>query len=191
MDQQAEFLELHPAASATRGNQIFNPSINKGALSIRSYRMNPQNKLKRVIGFATFLFIIHGIEEYIAGFYKLDPLFIFLSQTISSLSLSTTFLIFQVLFWLLLIYLFISIKKEKALLWVTILFGLLAIFELEHIVKAIAIRQYYSGAITALTFPSIIVFSVFAFLCIRCCKDYCKKCSCKKPKKAKPIKRRK
>ena len=149
--------------------------------------MNPKNKLKTAILVAIILFILHGIEEYLTGFYKIDPLFITIAQNINifSLTLSAKFIIFQFIFWLLLIIAFAQLKKEKTMLWFTILFSIIAFFELEHIVNALLIKTYYPGAITSLLFPSIILLSISSFLCFRCCKDYCINCKSKKPLKKK------
>ena len=155
--------------------------------------MNPKSKLKATILVAMILFIAHGIEEYLTGFYKVNPLFMAAAQNINifSLALSTKFLVFQLIFWLLLIIAFTQLKKEKAMLWLTILFSIIALFELEHVVNALLIKQYYPGTITSLLFPSIIILSLFSYLCFRCCKDYCINCKCKKPLKKKHIKPRK
>ncbi len=147
--------------------------------------MNPKTKLKATILVAIILFILHGIEEYLTGFYKVDYLFVTIAQNINifSLALSAKFLIFQFIFWLLLIIAFAQLKKEKTMLWFTILFSLIALFELEYIVNALLIKDYYPGAITSLLFPSIIVLSLFSYLCFRCCKEHCINCKCKKPPK--------
>jgi hypothetical protein len=113
------------------------------------------NKLIKIFGFSVPIFIIHGLEEYFTGLYKVDTHSIFMFHFFEKMSShQASFLLFQIMLWLLLIicYLLLSQKFIKGLL---ILLGLLYIYELSHIVGAVKVRGYYPGLISGLVIISI------------------------------------
>ncbi len=101
------------------------------------------------------LFIVHGIEEYLTGFYNVDDiLFGHLSPDISQ----SAFAIFQVLWWIFLITIY-KLSKSKYGFNLMIFVGLIYIFELHHLIHALFIEKaYYPGVITAIGFP---IFTLF------------------------------
>lgn len=115
------------------------------------------SKLKNIFAIAILLFIAHGLEEYFTGFYHIDPSI----QNIfgrPGFNLDTTFLVFQVVFWLFLIIGFFLVRRiilPKTILTIT---GLLMLYEFYHIYKAIMVGGYYPGLLTALVFPIIAFF---------------------------------
>ena len=105
------------------------------------------------------LFVIHGLEEYFTGFYNIDPMFKFVFQYFENVPVfEATFLLFQIMLWLLLIVAFFLILGGKWPLRLMIIFGFVLIFEIHHIIRAVVEWGYYPGTITALLFPILAFF---------------------------------
>ena len=119
-------------------------------------------KLKIIFAFSVPVFIMHGIEEYITGFYELDALdeWIFGLLPFTSTH-EATFATFQVMFWLLLIISSLLLVSDRVRFQVLLLIGFVYVIELHHPIKAILAGGYYPGLITSLVFP------VFALLFFR------------------------
>jgi hypothetical protein len=113
-------------------------------------------KLKTIFALSIPIFIAHGLEEYLVGFYNVDNIFKFVFRPFEIMTvLQATFLLFQIMIWLLLIISFLLISNEKWKLRLMIIPGLVYIFELHHIWKALILWDYYPGVITAIIFPII------------------------------------
>ena len=113
-------------------------------------------KLKNIFLLSIPLFIAHGIEEYLTGLYKVDSHVKSMFGYFEHLApLQATFLIFQIMLWLLLIVSYLLIRSEKWQLWLMIIPGVIFIYELHHFYKAFDVGGYYPGLITALLFPVI------------------------------------
>ncbi len=69
--------------------------------------------------------------------------------------LQSTFLLFQIMIWLFLIIFLFLITNEKWQLRLMIIPGLIYIFELHHLWKALIAWGYYPGLITAIAFPIV------------------------------------
>ena len=111
-------------------------------------------KLKNIFILSIPVFIPHGLEEYFTGFYLVDPIFKFALGPLLTLPTSqATFLLFQLMLWLLLIISYIILKQGRALLIFMTFIGLIFIFELHHLLEAIFSMNYYPGTLTALLFP--------------------------------------
>ncbi|MBY0473342.1 HXXEE domain-containing protein [Patescibacteria group bacterium] len=117
------------------------------------------NKLKYIFALSIPLFIAHGIEEYLTGFYNLDQWdeWIFGLLPFTSIH-QAMFATFQVMFWLLLLVSLILLFSERTRLYALGLVGVIYIFELHHLVKALFSGGYYPGLITALLFPIVAFF---------------------------------
>lgn len=113
------------------------------------------DKLRNIFLLSIPLFILHGMEEYITGFYKVDDiLFGHITPNIAQ----PAFAIFQVLWWILLVVIY-KLSKKKWGFKLTLFAGLIYIFELHHLIHALFIeKSYYPGVLTATIFP------IFAFL---------------------------
>jgi hypothetical protein len=116
-------------------------------------------RLKLIFGLSIPLFIAHGIEEYLTGFYNLDQwdewifgLFSFASTH------QAMFATFQVMFWILLIIAFLLLLDERTRFYTLGLLGVIYIFELHHPVKALLVGGYYPGLVTSLAFPFLAYF---------------------------------
>ena len=113
-------------------------------------------KLKKIFLISIPVFIAHGTEEYIMGLYKIDSHVHFMFGYFENLpSMQAVFLLFQIMLWLTLIISYILISGEKWQLRMMVIPGLVYIYELHHIYKAVLVGGYYPGLITALLFPII------------------------------------
>lgn len=113
-------------------------------------------KLKSIFLLSIPVSIVHGIEEYITGFYATDNFAKFFFSYAENMSLAqASFVIFQIMFWLILIISAILITKPKSQIYVMVIPGLIYIFELHHLIKASMILGYYPGSLTAIFFPFI------------------------------------
>lgn len=116
------------------------------------------NRLKNIFGLSIPLFVAHGIEEFLTHFYDVDAHDQAIFGLLSSLSNhGATFVTFQIMFWLLLIIAFILLLGEKWQLRVLAIAGMVYVYEIHHIIKALSVGGYYPGLITALIFPFIAV----------------------------------
>lgn len=117
------------------------------------------NKLKLIFGLSTPLFIAHGIEEFVTHFYDTDSHGQAIFGSLSSLSNhGATFVTFQIMLWVLLIVSLLLVMGGKWQFYTFSVIGLVYVYELHHIIKAISAGGYYPGLYTSLAFP------VFAIL---------------------------
>ncbi|MHB1086561.1 MAG: HXXEE domain-containing protein [Minisyncoccota bacterium] len=117
------------------------------------------NKLKYIFALSIPLFIAHGIEEYFTGFYNLDQWDEWIFGLLPFVSIhQAMFATFQALFWLLLLVSLLLLIRERMRLYALGLVGVIYIFELHHIIKALLSGGYYPGLITSLVFPVIAYF---------------------------------
>ena len=116
-------------------------------------------KLKTIFAISIPLFIAHGVEEILTGFYTLDQWdeWIFGLLPFTSVH-EAMFVTFQVMLWLTLVVGLLMLQSERMRLYVLGVAGLVYLFELHHIVKAILAGGYYPGLITALLFPPLAYF---------------------------------
>jgi hypothetical protein len=91
------------------------------------------SKLKYIFGLSIPLFIAHGIEEYLTGFYNLDQWdeWIFGLLPFASIH-QAMFATFQAMLWLLLIVALLLLTSERMRLYVLALAGFIYLFELHH-----------------------------------------------------------
>ena len=100
------------------------------------------------------LFIAHGLEEYFTGFYEVDNIFKYIFQFFETMSIpQATFLLFQIMLWILLIISYLLIFKKDWILFLLTIPALVFIFEISHLVKAVIAGGYYPGSIVAIFFP--------------------------------------
>ena len=113
-------------------------------------------KLKTIFAISIPLFIAHGVEEILTGFYTLDQWdeWIFGLLPFTSVH-EAMFVTFQVMLWLTLVVGLLMLQSERMRLYVLGVAGVVYLFELHHIVKAILAGGYYPGLITALLFPPL------------------------------------
>ena len=115
--------------------------------------------LKTIFAISIPLFIAHGIEEFLTHFYDVDTHDQAIFGLLSGLSThGATFVTFQIMFWLLLVISFLLLAGQRWQLYTLAIVGLVYIYEVHHIYKAISVGGYYPGLITALFFPIIAFF---------------------------------
>jgi hypothetical protein len=116
------------------------------------------NKLKIIFGLSIPLFMAHGTEEFMTHFYDIDAHDQKIFGLLSGLSNhGATFVTFQVMLWLLLIISFLLLMGQKWQFRILAIAGVVYVYELHHIIKAIQSWGYYPGLITALAFPFVAV----------------------------------
>lgn len=117
------------------------------------------NKFIIIFLISIVMFMIHGTEEYLTGFYDVDPFYtiLFSGQQITN-PYQSGFYMLQLAWWILLIVLFLSLLGKKWQLRLLYLFGFVLFFEAHHLIKAILVLGYYPGSITATILPILGVF---------------------------------
>ena len=117
-------------------------------------------RLKKIFALSIPLFIAHGVEEFVTHFYDTDAwdqaIFGNLFGNLSTHG--ATFITFQIMLWLLLTISFLLLLGEKWQFRVLAIAGVIYIYELHHIIKAVSVGGYYPGLITALAFPIVAYF---------------------------------
>ena|SRR3989344_4647807 len=113
-------------------------------------------RLKNLFYISIPVFIAHGLEEIFNSFYNVDRIFKFVFGFLETMSVpQATFITFQVMIWIAFIFFAFLIASEKWRLRLMILPGVIYIFEIHHIWKALESWSYYPGVITAIAFPVI------------------------------------
>lgn len=106
-------------------------------------------RLKLIVFLSVITMIIHGIEEIYQGFYETYALFARVSAMFSTKA-EALFIGFQITWWAALVLFSVLLFNETWRFRVVLLFGLLLLYENQHIYHAITERKYYPGLITAL-----------------------------------------
>lgn len=116
-------------------------------------------KLKTIFLLSIPVFVAHGIEEFATHFYDTDAWDQAIFGTLfGNLSIhGATFVTFQIMLWLLLIVSSLLLAGEKWQFRMLAIAGLVYVFELHHIIKAVSVGGYYPGLVTALVFPVIAI----------------------------------
>lgn len=118
-----------------------------------------RTKFGRLFVLASLFLVLHGIEEYLTGFYNVDPIFGFLFSPLKTMSVpQSTFFVFQICLFLALIMLFLASSGGKAVRVVYGVIGFFLFFEIHHVVEALIRGGYYPGLITAIVLPIIGIF---------------------------------
>ena len=108
-------------------------------------------KLQKLFLVSIPLFIAHGLEEIFTGFYYIDSQVEFWLGNLNVLPTpQATFILFQIIIWLVLIIGYMLLLGPKWQLRMMFVLGIVFIYELHHLYKAIAVGGYYPGLITAL-----------------------------------------
>ncbi len=110
-------------------------------------------RLKNIFALLIPIFIIHGLEEYFTGLYNVDSFY-------QSFSNPKTVFVIVVLILanISVIISYLLIRKNKYVLILSLLLGILLLYELTHIYRAIMIGGYYPGLITAIP---ILILGIF------------------------------
>lgn len=117
------------------------------------------NTLQRIFALSIPVFILHGIEEFVTHFYDIDSHDQAIFGLLSSLSThGATFVVFQIMFWLLLIIALLLLMGKKYQFYTFSIIGIVYLYESHHILKAISAGGYYPGLYTSLAFPVLAFF---------------------------------
>ncbi len=97
------------------------------------------------------LFILHGLEEIFTGFYNRDSQVELWFGNLNSLPTpQATFILFQIMIWLMLIIGYLLLLGPKWQLRLMFIPGIVFVYELHHLYKAIGVGSYYPGLATAI-----------------------------------------
>ena len=117
-------------------------------------------KLKTIFYISIPVFIAHGLEEILNGFYNVDWSTKIVFGFLNGMSLpQATFVVFQIMLWLALIIFAFLITSEKWRLRLMFLPGIIFLVELHHPGSVITSWSYYPGAITSI--PLLIIGFLF------------------------------
>lgn len=107
-------------------------------------------RLKSLFLLSIPLFIAHGLEEILTGFYKTDSQVEFWLGRLNFLPTpQATFILFQIMIWLMLIISYLLLLGPKWQLWLMFIPGIVFVYELHHLYKALGTGGYYPGIVTA------------------------------------------
>ncbi len=105
-------------------------------------------KLKRIFIWSIPVFMIHEIEEFATGFWKIDPLTNYVAKFFPSTNLAV-FTIFNLELLVFIIVIALALQSPKWQMRMFTVFGFVYFFELSHIVRLLTTFEYYPGMITA------------------------------------------
>ncbi|HEY4527304.1 MAG TPA: HXXEE domain-containing protein [Candidatus Paceibacterota bacterium] len=108
-------------------------------------------RLKMLFALSVPLFIAHGIEELLTSFYAIDSHVAFVFGRLQPLlSLQTSFLILQLVFWTFLVIAYFVLRADRFILPLLLFVGVLYVYELHHLLKTFQAGSYYPGLATAI-----------------------------------------
>ena len=108
------------------------------------------SKLKNIFLLSIPLFIAHGLEEILTGFYNVDSHVAFMFGKLATMpTTQALFILFQIMIWLILIIGYLLLLGPKWQLRLMFIPGIVFIYELQHLYKAFEVDGYYPGLITA------------------------------------------
>lgn len=117
------------------------------------------SRLKTLFALSIPLFIAHGIEEILTGFYAIDSHVAFVFGWLQPLlSLQTSFLILQLVFWTFLVIAYFALRADRFVLTLLFFVGVLYVYELHHLLKTFQVGAYYPGIVTAIPLYVVGVF---------------------------------
>ena len=106
-------------------------------------------RLKTITLLSAVAMILHGLEEIQQHFYHHYTLFITLSRMFDSKE-EALFVAFQITLWGVLLLFYALTLGEKWRFRILMGFGVILLYENQHIFRALVAREYYPGLITAL-----------------------------------------
>jgi hypothetical protein len=106
-------------------------------------------RFKTITFLSVIAMILHGVEEIHQNFFDHYTLFTTLSRMVDSKE-EALFIAFQITFWGVLLLFFAMTLDEKWRFRVMIVYGLILLYENQHIIGAVLARTYYPGLVTAI-----------------------------------------
>lgn len=122
------------------------------------------------------LMLLHGVEEWLSGFFRVDPAFAYVASLVSTKQ-EALFVSFQITWWLLLILFALLTFSAKWRLRGLGLFGAVMVFEWMHPASSVLSGEYYPGTVTAMLFVPLSVAFWVEFLRAYRCTAVCPVCS--------------
>ena len=107
---------------------------------------------------ALALIYLHGVEEVLTGFPHGDSFMKFGASFFHTSPENFYWISHIFLWWLPIPIIFLVFRKKAIILPLLALFGLVFVFELHHLIKAVLAQSYYPGMITAFFYPILGVF---------------------------------
>lgn len=108
-------------------------------------------RLKNIFLLSIPLFVAHGLEEILTSFYNIDSQVEFWFGRLNSLPTpQATFILFQIMIWLMLIIGYLLLLGPKWQLRIMFVPGIIFVYELHHLYKAFEAGGYYPGLITVI-----------------------------------------
>lgn len=116
------------------------------------------NKFKKIFLLGLALIYLHGIEEILFGFWKVDSVLMTWNDFLVSIP-QAVYYASHIAWWILLIPIALLVVGGRWSLAGLALFGIVWFIEIHHLVGAIFItHSYYPGMVTALLYPIVGVF---------------------------------
>jgi hypothetical protein len=115
-------------------------------------------RLTTLFVLALGLIYLHGVEEVLTGFPRVDSFMKFGASFFNTSSENFYWISHIFLWWLPIPVIFLILRRRTIILPLLALFGLVFVFELHHLVKAALAQSYYPGMITAFFYPILGVF---------------------------------
>lgn len=110
--------------------------------------------LTKVFLLSLILIYAHGVEEVLTAFQHNDPFIIFGAQYLNTTP-EMFYWVSHLIWWISIPLLFTIFRESKFIFTLMALYGIVFIIEPHHIVKALLVRNYYPGMITALFYPIV------------------------------------
>jgi hypothetical protein len=110
--------------------------------------MKSPTQLKTTFAVSIPIFILHGLEEYFTGFYKVDASYQYLLKLVDINNSPPVFLIYQVMLCCLLIIIYFISEKAWAK-WLMVLVGVIFIAEAQHLMITFTSGAYYPGTFSS------------------------------------------
>ncbi len=107
----------------------------------------------KLVGFTTFAFAVHTVEEVLTGLAVVDPL----TLTVANMPTIEPMLVFLAVQVVLFSFLAWLVLKQPTNRWPYWILVLVMAFELDHVIRALAIRSYYPGVLTSVLIVLLIV----------------------------------
>lgn len=117
------------------------------------------NRLNNLFLLTILLSVVHGLEEYVTGFYNVDWSFLLIFHRFGN-NLAVTFILYQVALYVLLFVLYAFVRKDIWTKPILLTMSIVMILELQHIYETVITGKYFPGAYTAILFP-ILAFALW------------------------------
>jgi len=109
-------------------------------------------RLNTIFFLSLGLMYAHGFEEVLTGFQHTDSFVIF-GANLFNTTPESVYWVFHILWWSSVPILFFVFRKKSFVFPLLALFGIVFLVETHHLIKAVLVKSYYPGMITAFFYP--------------------------------------